>query len=288
MVGLNERHEPRSNVSIPDDDGAGPQSMIVKASLLAAVGMAMLGAATARAQLIVSEKEVRREARVEWLSMKRHLPIASDPRIQQYVRCVADHIIATLPPKDAQADWEVVVFDDDTINAFADPNFKIGVFTGLLRVADTPDALAAVIGHEVAHATEGHVMQRARRGARTNALVLLGSAATGISPDLLNQGAMVGLSLPYAREQESKADEIGLHTMAQAGFDPRAALTLWKNMSAAMNGKGAPPEFLSDHPSDDTRLDNVVKSIRVALTEYNAAIEAGKRPNCQAFGGVSR
>jgi len=258
--------------------------MIRKASLLVAVSLAVLGAGVARAQLIVSEKEVRREARVEWLSMKRQLPIASDPRVQQYVQCVANNIIATLSPEHAQADWEVVVFDDDTINAFADPNNKIGVFTGLLRVADTPDALAAVLGHEVAHATEGHVMQRARRGARTTALVLLGSAATGISPDLLNQGAMLGMSLPYAREQESKADEIGLHTMAKAGFDPRAALTLWKNMSAAMSGKGKPPEFLSDHPSDDARLDNVVKSIRVALTEFNAAREAGKQPNCQAFG----
>jgi predicted Zn-dependent protease len=245
-------------------------------------GCAILAAnGVAQAQLIVSEKEVRREARVEWLSMKRHLPLEPNPRVTAYVQCVADHILATLPPEQAHADWEVVVFDDDTINAFADVNYKIGVFTGLLRVADTPDALAAVLGHEVAHATEGHVMQRARRGARTNALVLLGAAATGINRDLLNQGATIGMSLPYAREQESEADRIGLHSMAKAGFDPRAALELWKNMAAALNGKGSPPEFLSDHPADDTRLETVVKSITPALIEYNAAIEAGKRPNCQ-------
>jgi predicted Zn-dependent protease len=256
--------------------------------LLAVAGWALTITFGARAQLIVSEKEVRREARVEWLSMKRHLPIAPDARLQSYVQCVADHIIATLPPDKAQADWEVVVFDDEQINAFADPNNKIGVFTGLLRVADTPDALAAVLGHEVAHSTEGHVMQRARRGARTNALVILGSAATGISPSLLNEGAALSMSLPYAREQETKADLIGLQSMAKAGFDPRAALSLWKNMSAAMSGKGAAPEFLSDHPADDTRLDGIVKSITPALVTYNQAREAGKRPNCQAWNGSSR
>ncbi len=256
--------------------------MMRTAWLITAGCAALVANGVAQAQLIVSEKEVRREARVEWLSMKRHLPIEPNPRVTAYVQCVANHILATLPPEQAKADWEVIVFDDDTINAFADPNNKIAVFTGLLRVADTPDALAAVIGHEVAHATEGHVMQRARRGARTNVLVLLGAAATGINRDLLNEGATLGMSLPYAREQETEADRIGLHSMAKAGFDPRAALSLWKNMAVALNGKGSPPEFLSDHPSDDTRLETVVKSITPALVEYNAAIDAGKRPNCQA------
>jgi predicted Zn-dependent protease len=258
------------------------------ASALVAACSGLAITAVASAQLIVSEKEIRREARVEWLSMKRHLPIASDPRVQRYVQCVANDIIATLPPAQAQADWEVVVFDDDQINAFADPNYKIGVFTGLLRVADTPDALAAVIGHEVAHATEGHVMQRARKGARNNVLVLLGSAATGINGDLINEGIQIGVGLPYARDQETKADLIGLQSMAKAGFDPRSALGLWKNMSAAMSGKGVPPEFLSDHPADDTRLDTIVKQITPALITYNQAREAGKRPSCQSFAGSAR
>ena len=96
---------------------------------------------------------------------------------------------------------------------------------------------------------------------------------------------MLSMSLPYAREQESKADLIGLQSMAKAGFDPRAALSLWKSMSAAMRGKAAPPEFLSDHPADDTRLDSIVKSITPALVTFNQAREAGKRPKCQAWNG---
>jgi predicted Zn-dependent protease len=280
MFGLNEWQARRSKRMNP---GSGRHDMIRTASLVVAACLAFGASSLAQAQLIVSEKEVRREARVEWLAMKRHVPVARDPRVQKYVECVANDIIATLSPDNAQADWEVVVFDDDQINAFADPNYKIGVFTGLLRVADTPDALAAVLGHEVAHATEGHVMQRARKGARTNALVLLGSAATGISPGLLNEGAMLSMSLPYA-----KADLIGLQSMAKAGFDPRAALSLWKNMAAAMSGKNTPPEFLSDHPADDTRLDTIVKQIRPALITYNEAREAGKRPNCQPVGALDR
>jgi predicted Zn-dependent protease len=108
--------------------------------------------------------------------------------------------------------------------------------------------------------------------------VLLGAAA-GIQADMLADGVAIGMTLPYAREQETEADLVGLQYMAKAGFDPRAAMYLWKNMSAA--NKGAPPEMLSSHPSDDTRLNNIVKAITPALVAYNQAREAGKRPNCQ-------
>lgn len=250
----------------------------IRAALIGAT-IAFATVSVAQAQLFVSEKEIRRAARVEWLSMKRHLPLAPDPRVQRYVECVSNRLIAELDPEHANVDWEVVVFDDDGINASANPDGKIAVLTGLLKVADTPDALAAVLGHEIAHATENHVMERARKGARTDLLVLMGSAATGIRRDMLRDGAAIGFTLPYARDQETEADIVGLEYMAKAGFDPRAAMYLWKNMSAA--NRGSPPELLSSHPSDDTRLDNIVKSITPALVKYNAARDAGKRPNCQ-------
>jgi predicted Zn-dependent protease len=244
-----------------------------------AVGVGLVAASTASAGILISDKEIRRQARVEWLSMKRHIPQVPDQRMQRYVQCVANRLIAELPADFAEVDWEVVVFDDDAVNASANPDGKIAVLSGLLNVADTPDSLAAVLGHEIAHATQNHVMQRARQGARTDMLVLLGSAATGIGQDMIRSGATLGLSLPYARDQETEADLVGLQYMAKAGFDPRAAMYLWKNMSAA--NKGAPPEILSSHPSDDTRLDNIVKAITPALVQYNAAADAGKRPNCQ-------
>jgi predicted Zn-dependent protease len=236
---------------------------------------------SANAQFVVSEKEIRRQARVEWLQMKRHLPLEPDARITRYVQCIADNIIAQLPAEYAEVDWEVVVFDEEQINAFADPNGKIGVFNGILKTADTPDALAAVIGHEVAHATEGHVMQRARKNARQEVWAMLGGAATGAT-DVWRQSIAIGLGLPFAREQETEADLVGLDYMANAGFDPRAAVYLWKNMAAAKeaDGRERPPEFLSTHPSDSARIDNMIKSLTPALVKYNAAREAGKRPAC--------
>lgn len=251
-------------------------------TLLASAIAALFGAGVTNAGLLVSEKEIRRQARVEWLSTKRHVPQVPDQRIQRYVSCVANSLLAELPKEFADIDWEVIVFDDDSANASADANGKIAVLSGLLDVADTPDMLAAVIGHEIAHTTQNHVMARAKQGVRTDMLVMLGSAATGIRSDMLRSGAVIGLSLPYARDQETEADLVGLRYMANAGFDPRAAMYLWKNMSARNKGTGRPPEMLSTHPADDTRLDNIVKAITPALVQYNAALDAGKRPNCQA------
>jgi predicted Zn-dependent protease len=191
---------------------------------------------------------------------------------------VAYNIIDVLPEEYDALDWEVVVFDDEAINAFAMPGGKVGVFTGILRVADTPDALGAVLGHEIAHLTEDHVMERARRQSRTEALVLLGGAATGMRGSV-RDGATIFLSLPFGREQESEADIVGLRYMAKAGFDPRASIYLWKNMAATREGRT--PEFLSTHPSDDRRLDDLVKSLTPALIDYNTAREAGIRPGCQ-------
>jgi predicted Zn-dependent protease len=251
--------------------------------LLIASGASFLGLSVAQAQLgFVSEKEIRRQARVEWLSMKKHLPAEPDPRVQAYVSCIANSLINVLDPEHQNVDWEVVVFDDDGINASANPDGKIAVLNGLLRVADTPDMLAAVLGHEISHATLNHVMERAKKGARSDMLILLGSAATGIHQDMMRDGMAIMSTLPYAREQETEADLEGLTYMSKAGYDPRAAIQLWKNMGAV--NKNSPPEFLSSHPSDDTRLDAIVKAITPALVESNKAREAGKRPSCNAPG----
>ena len=171
----------------------------------------------ARAGLLVSEKEVQREARVEWLSMKRHVPIDQNQRVQQYVACIANSLIAVIDDKHKAMDWEVIVFDDDSINASADPNGKIAVLSGILHVADTPDALAAVLGHEIAHATLNHVMDRAKKGARNDMLIMLGSAATGVQEDLIREGATIGVELPFERSQESQADLRGPAVHVEGG-----------------------------------------------------------------------
>lgn len=247
------------------------------AALVAGLVGSLLFASTTQSALFVSEKEIMRQSRVQWLSMKKQLPLAHDPRVQNYVQCITNSIIDVLDDSYDELSWEVVVFDDDSVNAFAMPGGKVGVFTGILRVADTPDALAAVIGHEIAHLTADHVMERARKESRTDALVILGSAVTGMG-DVVRAGATIGLNLPFGRKQESEADVIGLEYMAKAGYDPRASIHLWKNMSSARQGRT--PEFLSTHPSDDTRLDDLVRSLTPALVQYNGARDAGKIPQC--------
>ena len=241
---------------------------------------ALLTSAVAQAAFLASEKEVKRQARMEWLQMKRHLPIEPDPRITNYVQCVANRVIAELPPGQRDAfDWEVVVFDEDTVNAMVDPNGKISVFNGLLRVADTQDALAAVIGHELTHATLGHTMDRMKRAARQDVWSMIGAAATGVQVrDYLH----IALALPFYREQEIESDVVGLGHMSKAGFDPRAAIYFWKGMIAynESSSREAPPEFLSTHPPDQIRIDALIKNLSPALINYNAAQEAGKRPAC--------
>ena len=230
----------------------------------------------AQAQLIVTKKEVERQSRVQWMTMKRSVPIHPSQRLQAYAQCVAYRIIDVLEDEHQGLDWEVIVFDDDSANASVLPGGKISIYSGILEVADTPAALAAVLGHEVAHLTENHVIQRVRANSGSNVLGILGSAA-GLG-GLVAQGAQIGLMLPYQRGQESESDLVGMHYMAQAGYDPRATLYLWKNMQE--NQSGRVPEFLSTHPSPDARMTELARNLVPALIEYNAAQEAGVRPDC--------
>lgn len=245
-------------------------------AMLVALG-AMLLVDTAQAGLLVSRKEIQRESRVQWIEMKRKVPEAG-PQVQKYVQCVAYKLIGVLKEPYKDLPWEVIAFDSPQLNAFAMPGGMVGVYTGLLGVADTQDELATVLGHELAHLTQDHIMKRARHQRRADALGILGSAATGL-PGMVQDATTLMMSLPYSRKQESEADRVGLHYMAEAGFDPRQSLDLWKKMRAKNRGN-QPPEFLSDHPADDERLDALVGLLAPALATYNQARAEGKRPNC--------
>ena len=239
------------------------------------VATLMLG--VAQGALWVSEKEIERRYRVEWLSMKKHMPIVEDQRINRYVMCVANDIIKTLDEEFQALNWEVIVFDDPAQNAQVMPGGKVAIYSGILDVADTPDALAAVIGHEAAHLTQGHVMERERRAAQSQALTVIGNAATGLG-GMVSDATMLAFMLPFTREQETESDAVGMHYMATAGYDPRATFYLWKGMAA--NDTARPAEFASTHPSPDTRMADLVPHLTKALTEYNQARDAGIRPRC--------
>jgi len=214
--------------------------------------------------------------------IKNNQKIAQDPKQVQYVKCVADAITTTLSEKNA---WEVVVFQDDNANAFALPGYKIGVHTGLLKVAQNADQLATVIGHEVAHVLAHHGNERVSEQFATQASlsVLSGVLASRgekypLLMGALGVGTQYGILLPHSRGQESEADVMGLDLMARADFNPQESVQLWKNMAEA--GGGQPPEFLSTHPSHGTRIGNLTNEMTTATQKYVAARASGRRPQC--------
>lgn len=210
-------------------------------------------------------------------TMKQEIPKVKDAAINDYVLCVADAITQLPEVLEGSPDWEVVVFDDKAVNAFALPGGKIGVYKGLLIVAETPDQLAAVMGHEVGHVLAHHGNERVSQNfAIGQSLALLenwmsasNTAYREQAMGLLGLGSQVGILLPFSRVHESEADEIGQMLMAKAGFDPRESVTLWQNMGKG--GGKAPPEFLSTHPAHDTRIEQLQAGMSTAMQYYNAA-----------------
>ncbi len=213
--------------------------------------------------------------------------LVTDRNTIDYVACVANAIVAELEGPDADMYWELAVVQNPTINAFVLPGGKIVVFTGILDVAANQHQLAAVMGHEVAHVTAGHPQERMMRqeavgfGADTLALVLGGGWAqqTQAASSSLRTLSTLGILNPFSRGQETEADLIGLEFMARAGFDPRESVELWKTMNA--KNTSTLPEYMSTHPSGDTRIEELISHYPVALVEYNKAKEAGKAPNCE-------
>jgi predicted Zn-dependent protease len=171
--------------------------------------------------------------------------------------------------------WEFNLVQDKAKNAWCMPGGKVCVYTGLLPVTRDENGLAVVMGHEIAHAVANHSSERMSHqllvqmgGAALSTAMASSPAQTqGLFDQLFGIGSQVGILLPYSRVQESEADRLGLIFMAMAGYDPRAALGFWQRMAASQQGT-APSEFLSTHPSDATRINNLKVYIPEALKFY--------------------
>ncbi len=227
--------------------------MTMSRLIVAILGAALVVAScatspTGRSQMIwKSDAELAVEASKQFAEMTASLPLVTDRPTIDYIACVANEVVSVLEYPYSEYEWEMRIFDNESVNAFAMPGGKIGIFVGI-QVA------AVLLGG-------GH------------------SGATYTAYEALNQGAVLGIMLPFNRGQESEADIVGLEYMARAGFDPREAVPLWKNMSA-QHGGNEPAEFMSTHPSSERRIEQLISEWPKVLPLYNEAVEEGRRANC--------
>lgn len=235
---------------------------------------------------LVPADKVEQSAKLQYGQMlqqantKQALAPKDDVQLQR-LRTIAKRIIPFTEPWNPRAkawQWEVNLIGSKQINAFCMPGGKIAFYTGILtQLKLTDDEVAMVMGHEIAHALREHARERMAKGTATNVLAgIAGAIASykyGIDPNVTNSVARGGanlLTLEFSRENESEADLVGMELAARAGFDPRAGVTLWQKMSAA--NKGAPPQFLSTHPSGKTRISDIQKNLPKVLPLYQRAL----------------
>jgi predicted Zn-dependent protease len=232
---------------------------------------------TGRSQLNLlpegSELQMGRQAYTEVL---RQSTINRDPVANGQLEGVGRRIAAATGRTDYQ--WRFTLIESQEANAFCLPGGQVAVYTGILPITHDDAGLAVVLGHEISHAIAHHGAERLSQ----SLLIQTGLAATQVAlasrdpatvrqvTSLLGAGAAVGVMLPWSRAQESEADHLGLIFMAKAGYDPHAAVAFWQRMMQAAKGR-RPPEFLSDHPSDETRVRQIEAWIPEAMGYYQPA-----------------
>jgi predicted Zn-dependent protease len=263
------------------------------ALLLSVVGMAVMaqpkegvevGKNSAFTKLVPAE-QVERSAAQQYVQMlsqangKKALGGKDHPQVQR-LRGIARRIIPFALPWNARArdwQWEVNLIGSSQINAYCMPGGKIAFYTGILeKLKLTDDEVAMVMGHEIAHALREHARERMGKTAVTHGAAQLAGIAIasifGINPNITDMAARSGanlLTLEFSREDESEADLVGMDLAARAGFDPRAGITLWQKMATA--SKGAPPQWLSTHPSGSARIAEIEANLPKVMPLYERA-----------------
>ena len=200
------------------------------------------------------------------------------------VRKVASRLVRVVNTGSQQYQWQIALIDNTTQNAFCLPGGKIVVYTGILPITQNEPGLATVLGHEIAHATSRHGAQRVfQQNAVNIALMGIQGSMSDLDPQaqrelfgLLGVGAQYGVLLPFSRKHELEADQIGLTYMARAGYDPREAVAFWKRMMAATRDSNKPPELMSTHPADETRISQLEQLMPAAMEIYQGVIAASE------------
>ena len=211
--------------------------------------------------------------------MRQGLAPPAHPQVQR-LRTIAQRLVPFTPPWNGRAPrwaWEVNLLLSPTLNAFCMPGGKIAFYLGILSKLQLSDEeVAAIMGHEVAHALREHARERFGKTVATQ----LGAGALsyalglgGVGREVVNMGGQL-LTLKFSRDDETEADIVGMDLAARAGYNPAAGVTLWQKMIAA--AKGAPPQFLSTHPAGDTRIRDIQSKLPKVMPLYQRAPKAGK------------
>ena len=218
----------------------------------------------------------------EFLSQNK---LSADPVQTQMVKRVGGRIQQALEDYCAREgkenklegyEWEFNLVEDKSVNAWAMPGGKVVVYTGILNVTQTEAGLAVVLGHEIAHAYARHGGERMTQGLAVQLGGMALSEALSTQPEqtqsLFQQayglGSQIGILLPFSRTHENEADHLGLIFMAMAGYNPQEAVTFWQRMAKASEGRDKPPEFLSTHPAEETRIRNIQSLVPEAMKYY--------------------
>lgn len=232
-------------------------ALIVGSASVAALSGCETNDALGRKQLILfDDNALVQSALASWVELKSTAKISKDPTLNARIQKVGARVVNAAGMGNAQ--WEYVLFENDQPNAFVIPGNKVGVTTGLFKAVKNDDQLAAVLGHETGHVIGRHANERASQttAAQIGIDVATKSTKGNVQKAVSNYGglgAMLGLILPYSRKHELEADRIGVDLMVKAGYRASESVALWYNMQAA--GGNAPPEFMSTHPSDKTRIE---------------------------------
>lgn len=255
---------------------------IALAAAVALVTVACATSPTGRSQLmLVSEEQAiasSRQAYVQSIGkLKAEGKLVSDPKVLARVEKITERLVAqaiAMRPDSARWEWSVEVIDEpETVNAWCMAGGRMAVYTGLIRKLDpTDDELAQVMGHEIAHALANHTAEKMSMAMASQ----LGVLAVGIASDNPNRNmamaaaaAQLAVQLPNSRTAEAEADHIGIELAAKAGYDPRAAATLWQKMGTV--GGSKPPAFLSTHPGPEQRQQKLAQLAPQMQPYYAAA-----------------
>lgn len=204
--------------------------------------------------------------------------VSNDAAANARVRKVGERIAGAVGDQMANAQWEFVVFDSKEVNAFALPGGKVGVYTGLLKLATSDDELAIVMGHEIGHVIARHGAERMSEQMVIQGIGALGSAyaqskysaqAVQMAQMAYGTGTSLLRVLPHSRQNESEADHMGVVFAAKAGYNPEAAIGFWQKMSQQKTGSSSPLEkYLSTHPADSQRIADLQKLMPEVVPIY--------------------